>query len=368
VTTRWFFACLVLGNACGSGSPPGDAPDAGRPDTSSPDTGPSMAVRPPNPTCRAPQLVPQIGSAGLPARLSETGCFDQVNPTRPLPALIPYEVNAPLWSDGATKERWLALPDDTTIQMQADGDLQLPPGAVTIKTFSIGGRKIETRFFVRLMTGEWSGYTYEWNEAGSDATVLDEGSRRRPIAGGEWHYPTRAECNKCHTAGAGFSLGLEIAQLNLETDEPDGARTNQLTRWQRMGLFASMLPDEPARLPTLPPETDNRATLEARARAYLHANCSNCHRPEVDGSGTTDFRFPTTLASTGACDAEPLRDNLGAGAEARIIAPGNPDKSMVVLRMRELGRGRMPEFASLVVDQRGVSLISDWIRGLARCP
>jgi uncharacterized repeat protein (TIGR03806 family) len=342
--------------------------DAGdRPGSTETDA-PTTPRRPSNPTCKVPPFVPQMGSAGLPARLSETGCFDQVDPTRPLPALIPYDVNAPLWSDGATKERWLALPDDTTMQVQADGDLQLPPGAVTIKTFSIGGRKIETRFFVRLMTGEWSGYTYEWNEAGSDATVLDEGSRRRPIAGGEWHYPTRAECNKCHTAGAGFSLGLEIAQLNLETDEPDGARTNQLTRWQRMGLFASMLPDEPARLPTLPPETDNRATLEARARAYLHANCSNCHRPEVDGSGTTDFRFPTTLASTGACDAEPLRDNLGAGAEARIIAPGNPDKSMVVLRMRELGRGRMPEFASLVVDQRGVSLISDWIRGLARCP
>jgi uncharacterized repeat protein (TIGR03806 family) len=339
--------------------------DAGAPEG----PGSGLASRPANSTCLVPAGVPEIGSEGLPPRLSDTGCFDPQDPTRPRAGLIPYRVVSPLWSDGAEKERWLALPDGARIQIKPDGDFDLPAGAMTIKTFSIGGRRIETRFFVRLQTGDWAGYTYEWNEAGTDATVLGEGSRRRPITGGEWHYPTRGECNKCHTSAAGYSLGLEVAQLNSELVYPGGQRANQLATWAHIGLFAAPLPMDVDRLPVLPAPDDARLPLEARARAYLHVNCSNCHRPEIVGdSGTTDFRFSTPLAATMACNAEPLRDNLGAGPEARIIAPGNPDKSMVIKRMLDLGMARMPLVASLAVDQGGVGLLSDWIRSLATCP
>jgi uncharacterized repeat protein (TIGR03806 family) len=274
----------------------------------------------------------------------------------------------PLWSDGATKERWLALPDGARIEVKADGDFDLPPGTVTIKTFSLGGRRIETRFFVRLMNGEWAGYTYEWNEAGTNAVVLGEGSRRRQVGDLEWHYPTRAECDVCHTEAAGHTLGLETAQLNSEFSYPGGQRANQLATWEQMGLFDQLLATGGGALPALPRPADDRASLESRARAYMHANCSNCHRPESDGSGTIDLRYSVPFALTKACDAEAVRGSLGVGEEARIIAPGKPDKSMLVVRMIELGRGRMPEVASLVVDQDGVTLLSDWIRSLTSCP
>jgi uncharacterized repeat protein (TIGR03806 family) len=363
--TRWFLACLALAGACGgTDGPPASGPDAG----SDGGGGTGMAsLRPPNPSCKVPEAVPETGSLGLPARLSETGCFDPSAPIRPLPGLIPYEVNMPLWSDGAAKERWLALPDGARMHVSPDGDLDLPAGSVTVKTFSVAGRRIETRFLVRLMTGEWAGYTYEWNEAGTDAVVLSEGSRRRMLGDQQWHYPTRAECLSCHTEAAGRTLGLELSQLNTEVQYAGGPATNQLSLWSTWGLFDAPLPGDPHGLPALPTPADTNAPLDVRARAYMHANCSICHRPGVELTGRTDFRFTTPLSQTMTCDAEP-RDLLRAPPDARILMPGNPDKSMIVVRMLELGRGRMPEVGSLMVDEEGVKLVSDWIRALPGCP
>ena len=365
---------LLFASQCG----PGDRPDAtgGSLDAAVPvDAGPQstpprtgLASRPSNPTCLAPLRVPETGSEGLPARLSETGCFDPTDPTRPLPALIPYEVNAALWSDGAAKERWLALPDEARIQIEPDGDFELPPGSVTIKTFTLGGKRVETRFFVRLLNGEWAGYTYEWNEAADDAIVLYEGSRERPVGDRKHYFPTRAECLTCHEKGAGYSLGLETAQLNREIIYPGGRQANQLTTWEHIGLFHSALPAETDKLPSLAAPDDGRASLDARARAYLHANCANCHRPGSDGSGTIDLRFSIPLAETMACNAEAVRGTLAAGPDSRIISPGVPEKSILLVRMLELGRGRMPEVASLVVDDEGTALVSDWVRSLTACP
>jgi uncharacterized repeat protein (TIGR03806 family) len=369
------YGAIFVGAACaGSGTgppPPGTAPDAAvAPDSvrAADAATAGLTTRPRNTSCFAPARVPEVGVEGLPARLSQTGCFDPADPTRPAPALIPFEVNAPLWSDGATKERWLALPDGARVAIEPDGDFHLPPGAVLIKTFTLDGRRVETRFFVRLSSGTWGGYTYEWNEGGTDAVVLDEGSRRRRVGNRDWHYPTRAECLQCHTPAAGSSLGLEIAQLNGDFAYPGGRRANQLATWEHIGLFDASLPDRIDRLPAVPVPGDARGPLEARARAYLHANCSNCHRPGVDNSGSTDFRYSTTLAETRTCGVEPRRDTLGAPVDSQVIAAGHPEKSMVVVRMLELGRGRMPEVASLIVDREGVALISDWIRSLTACP
>jgi hypothetical protein len=85
--------------------------------------------------------------------LSATGCVDPRNASAPAAGLIPYAVAAPLWSDGADKERWLALPNGTTIQVQADGDFSLPPGRVLMKHFRLAGDLVETRLFMRHANG-----------------------------------------------------------------------------------------------------------------------------------------------------------------------------------------------------------------------
>jgi uncharacterized repeat protein (TIGR03806 family) len=350
VTTRWFFACLCLAAACGDGD------------------GPPTAVRPANLTCLPPARAVPLGSEGLPARLSETGCFDTTDVTRPLPALQPYTVNAPLWSDGAEKDRWLSLPDGGRIRVQPDGDLDLPPGSVLIKTFRLGTRRVETRFFVRHTGGDWSGYSYEWNETGNDAVLMSESGAERMIDGRTYRFPTRAECKQCHTDAAGGSLGLELGQLNAAALSGTGAGKNQLQLWADLDLFEGGLPAPPDKLPALPRPGDTSAPLESRARGYLHANCAGCHRPEVDMSGSVDLRFATPLAATMSCDHRPVKGTQGFGAQVRILAPGNPDLSMIVLRMKLTGAGRMPEVGTLAVDDAGVAVVSDWIRSLTACP
>src|SRR6185436_18347575 len=45
----------------------------------------------------------------FPRRLSETGLFTSTKDLQPAPGLIPYDVNAPQWTDHADKQRYLAL-------------------------------------------------------------------------------------------------------------------------------------------------------------------------------------------------------------------------------------------------------------------
>ena len=129
------------------------------------------------------RIVPPTGPPPppFPGRLSDTGCFDPDDPKQPAAGLIPYDVNEPLWSDGAAKERWLALPDGARMHVNPDGDFALPIGSVLVKSFSLADQLVETRLFVRHEDGGWAGYSYEWNDAQTEALLLP-GSKERQVA------------------------------------------------------------------------------------------------------------------------------------------------------------------------------------------
>jgi hypothetical protein len=112
--------------------------------------------------------------------------------------------------------------------------------------------------------------------------------------------------------------------------------------------------------------TDAAEPLTARARSYLHSNCAGCHRPGGIGRGTMDLRITTSLTQTGACEVAPTLGDLGI-VGARLLAPGEPDRSVILERMRAVGANRMPPVASNVVDPQGVELIREWIGALAGC-
>ncbi|NMO17509.1 hypothetical protein HPC49_27295 [Pyxidicoccus fallax] len=312
------------------------------------------------------QLVPAkpAPQGAFPQRLSQSGCVDPADPTRPAGGLIPYGVNAPLWSDGAKKERFLAVPDGKTVGVATQGPLDLPPGTVTVKSFFVSGRPVETRLFMRHPDGGWAGYTYEWNDEGTDAVLLEAG-KVKEVAGRTWTFPSRGECMQCHNAAAGHVLGLETAQLNGDFVYPSGRRANQLRTLEHIGLVT--LPSEPALLPRLP-AYDGPEPVAERARAYLHANCAVCHRPGGLGRGEMDVRFTTPLAQAGVCDVAPGFGDLGV-SDARLVSPGQPKKSLVPLRMHSLDAAvRMPPLASHVVDPGGTELVDAWLSSLPRCP
>lgn len=305
-----------------------------------------------------------VAPGGFPATLSETGCFEAADVTRPREGLIPYGVNAQLWSDGADKERFLALPDGETIRVAPDGDWDFPEGTVLVKTFLLGGRRVETRLFMRHPDGVWAGYSYEWNDAQTDAALL-AGGVTKEVGGQTWTFPSRSECMRCHTDAAGRALGPETSQLNRLLTYPSGTTANQLTTLEAIGMFDAALGAAPEALPRLP-EPGGEDPLAGRARAYLHSNCSNCHRPGGPGGGPADLRFEVPLAEMGVCDVPPERGSLGI-ADARVVAPGQPERSVLLERMRAPGPGRMPPLASHVVDGEGVALVEAWIRSLDGC-
>jgi uncharacterized repeat protein (TIGR03806 family) len=301
-------------------------------------------------------------AAAFPQTLAATGCFQPGNAAQPLAALIPYDVNSPLWSDAAQKERFFAIPDWKRIHVGADGDWDFPEGSVIAKTFLLGGVRVETRLFMRHPDGIWAGYSYEWNDAQTDATLL-AGGRTKQVAGQSWSFPSRAECMQCHTSAAGRTLGLETAQLNRSGSSPASGVANQLATLDAMGVLDTTVSGSPPRLPE-PLGTD---ALEPRARSYLHANCSNCHRPGGPGGGNADLRFTTALRDMRVCDVTPEHGALGI-ADPRLVAPGDPGRSVLSARMHAVGAGRMPPLASLQVDPAGVAVVDAWIKSLTGCP
>lgn len=302
----------------------------------------------------------------IPERLSDTGCVAPADATQPAAGLIPYQPNAPFWSDGAEKGRWLALPDGTRITLTAEGDFDFPPGAVLMKNFRRQDRLIETRLFMRHPDGVWAGYTYAWNEAQTDATRVIGGALV-DISGRPWLFPSEAECLQCHTAAAGRSLGLEIAQLNGDLLYPQTDRTaNQLLTLDAIELLDPPLTAEPAALPALP-DPFGSAALPARARAYLHTNCAGCHRPGGPTPSAMDLRYDVTLGATATCDVPGITgSNLGI-EDARLLSPGDPGRSLIWLRMGLRDAHAMPPIGSLEADEDGLALISAWIAGLTGC-
>ncbi len=304
-------------------------------------------------------------SGSVPQKLSETGCLQASDPRQPADGVIPYEVIAELWSDGADKQRFFALPDGSNININDDGDMQFPLGSVLVKHFILDGNYIETRFFHNQTAG-WRGYSYEWNEEQTDGFLL-AGSKDTNINGQPYHYPSRGECDACHTQAANISLGPETRQLNSDFTYPQTGRTaNQLTTLEQNGFFSGSL-SEPQRTERFVAIDDSNGSVNDRARSYLHSNCSNCHRPGGTGRSDMDLRAGIEFADMNICNAEPQFGDLG-NSEARVLKPGEPMNSVLRSRMALRGENQMPPLATQLVDSTALAVIDAWIAEISDCP
>lgn len=167
---------------------------------------------------------------------------------------------------------------------------------------------------------------------------------------------------QCHTQAAGFVLGLETAQQNGHHTYPQTGRTsNQIATLNAINVLS---PHVGAHPPAYADPSDTSQSLTERARSYLHANCSNCHRSGGPTGVNLDLRYNTPLSQSGACNLSPSRGDLGI-VNARIIAPGDSVSSVLHARMnRRNDPAMMPPLASNVIDSAGVQLIAEWINSL----
>ncbi|MEX0977994.1 MAG: c-type cytochrome, partial [Pirellulales bacterium] len=217
--------------------------------------------------------------------------------------------------------------------------------------------------------GEWAGYSYRWDDAQSDAVlVANEGAHaefavRDPRADGTrrqaWHFASRAECLMCHSRAANFVLRLSDAQLNREHDYPS-RRTNQLATLAHIGLFKTPPAKPPAELARLVDPYDASQDLDERARSYLHVNCSVCHVAAGGGNAKMELSRITAREKMELIEARPQHDTFGI-VNAMLVAPGDPDRSVLVHRLAHRGRGQMPPLVSARVDETAVELMRAWI-------
>lgn len=319
------------------------------------------------------RLVPnpaQAPTGQFPLKLSDTGLFLDTARLIPTPGVLPYSVNAPAWNDGLHADRWLAVPGEARIRGGGDEPFQFPDGSVLLQTLSDGARRLETRM-LHLEDDTWRPYTYVWNAEQTDAT-LAPAEGLPPDASRPHDVPARSECLLCHnpwvekrTANFGRQsaspLGMQTTQLNRPAV---GSSQNQLEYWRQLGLLEADIADWSKR-PRLADPYDPNAPLEARARAYLHVNCSQCHQFNAGGTATIDLAASVPLDQMKAVDANPIQGSFGLD-NARIIAPGAPERSVLYYRLAKSGTGRMPRAGSVLVDNEGVRMIGDWIASMGQ--
>ena len=314
-----------------------------------------------------------------PPTISASGLYLDIATKTLAPGLIPYSVNAPLWSDNTFKERYLALPGDSRIGFAADSPWNFPTGTVLVKNFALETERnnpkslmlIETRFLVKE-GDQWHGFSYIWDETQNDAVLL-EGEFVRSFAitaadnpefslTQDYTYPNRRDCLVCHTREAGYALGPRTVQMNRRHTY-GATEADQLATLNHIGLFTQDIGPQLTELPRLTDPFDPTAPLNDRARAYLDANCGNCHRPGAIARTILDLRYDTPLDSTNSIDFFPTLGQLGA-ADPFILKLGEPENSTLYLRMLTQGRFRMPALATALVDEQGAELVRRWIISL----
>ena len=315
----------------------------------------------------------------FPIHLSKTGLFISVKNHQTDPGLIPYSVNAPLWSDGAHVERFIALPGESQIEIASNDGVgwSFPDGTALIQTFSLdleagnpeSKHRIETRMLTRQQ-GEWVGYSYIWNEEQTDAILVDpagtdrvftiqdasalEGSREQ-----SWHYPSREACMECHSRAANYVLGLTTLQMNKVHDYGT-VSDNQLRTLNHINVFKRLLSKPPEEYPKLADPYNRNEPLEARARSYLHTACANCHVHTGGGNARIVLDFTTDIDETYTIGFRPQHDTYGI-PNAMLIAPGDPERSILYQRVARHDVGKMPPQTTSQKDQQAAQLLYDWI-------
>lgn len=315
----------------------------------------------------------QDTSADFPRLLSQTGLFTSLADLTPSPGVIPYQPAARIWLDGTDSQAYVAIPSDQPIVPHNNPvHWQYPAGTVLAKTIfdssQPNARRLETQVLLHDGT-EWNPYTYAWNDHQTDADLVSsEGAQTTrlvedPVDGAvevPYRFYSRTECRVCHNHRAGGGLGFELSNLDHQVLDDDGTSLSQLQRL----IDAGVLADKGRAEPVFVDPYDLTADLDRRARSYLAINCANCHRRGGGGTSPLELPLDQPLANTNALDAKPTQGDFGI-RDARVIAPGDPYRSVLYYRLATAGPGSMPRLGGRTTDVAGVQLIHDWIASLA---
>jgi len=362
---------LILGALLtGCGRLKGQSPDAAAddvPDGAAGDVAPSdLSEADQRDATNAALVLPAecAGAAAPPTSLVCTGLYVDIAEKALAPGVEAYAPAVPLWSDGASKQRWISLPPGTKIDNSNPDEWTFPVGTKVWKQFSKDGKRVETRLWQKMSATYWVDATYAWNADETAATRSDGGDI--PWGTGTYHIPTGDECQKCHRGRTDRILGFDQVLLGL----PDAT-----------GLTLDVLAAA-GRL-TAPPKTtplvigDDGTGLAAPALAWMHVNCgTTCHNRNSNATAWSTGMFlrldPTQLDGRSVKGFDTLTTTIGVAAvtpdwkgKTRIVAH-DPAHSLLYQLISHRGTGnQMPPIATSVVDEADVPLVEAWIEQLA---
>jgi glucose/arabinose dehydrogenase/mono/diheme cytochrome c family protein len=337
---------------------------------------------------RIEKLVPKDTDSeartGIPKKLSEVGFFTDTTNLRAHARALEYSINLPMWHGvrGLLQRNWaLQLRFKSAVTFAATMDWTTPGGLVFVKHFDLDGRKLETQFLVTSEEHDGYGFSYKWNDAGTEAFLVEKGEDVE-LRQGRWRFSASDECAPCHNKTSGFVLGLNTRQLN---------RGNQLVELRKQGFFQprsafseriwgplhpiewakelralhdALTSDplvQPSRVAGYPklagPAGD--ASLDFRVRSYMDVNCSHCHRPGGSGGGRFDARFSVPLADKSFIGRPAQRPIDEANL---LIAPKDPKRSLVLKRISSGVLGtQMPPLGVSAPNDEATQMFREWI-------
>lgn len=327
------------------------------------------------------ELPPSKTHLDFPRKLSETGLFASVAEHQPAAGVVSYEVTVSGWLDGADAQRLAALPQNERVQQTSPSQWEFPEGAVLVQTLSLPAgdgrpaRRLETRILTKQI-GVWAGYSYLWNEAQDDASLVapegtelvfgheDQPSNDTQRTPQTWKVPSRTDCMSCHSRATNFVLGFNETQLDRDRNYGTH-RLNQLRALEQLAVLepkpASASP--PGERPHLVNPYDVSQPVEQRVRSYLHANCAVCHVAAGGGNSRMLLSIDQPKDQMQLIGAFPQHQSFGVLA-ALLVAPGEPQRSVLYHRVSHRGPGQMPPRGTYVVDQAAVQMFHDWISQL----
>ena len=312
--------------------------------------------------------------APLPRDLRDTGLYAPGPSTEIDSANLAFSPQYPLWSDGATKRRWLHIPPGKAIDAARADAWEFPPGTKLWKEFS-HGRPVETRLIERLADGTWRYAAYVWNEPGTEAKLAPAaGIGALPVGrapNARYAIPSEPDCRACHEGAAVPVLGVSALQLSPDRDplaphaEPRRANEADLRGLVARGWLRNLAPA----LLDVPPRIAAASPTERAALGYLHGNCGHCHNtdgaaPPVDvvltqGAGGTVNALNSLRTLVGARSRYRAP---GLDASTPLIEPGRSEASVLPARMRSRNpQVQMPPLGTQIPDAEALALIERWI-------
>ncbi len=309
------------------------------------------------------RLVPareHTASPAFPLRLSESGLFSNVVTETPSPGVYPFKIKAPTWQENFDSRYWIGLPGKGTVDASVGYRDELPllrysqpNDTVLAKTIHRkDGKRIETQ--ILHFDGYWNGYSYQWNEAQTDAVLVRKEGLDTIIDSEPYRFPARSECVRCHGSSFHRPLAFHPGQMN---------RDGQLEKFKSLGLVNRKFADV-ASFQKMADPKDETAPIDTRARSWIQTNCAHCHRVSGGAGVTSLMNIGVPTDRMGLINHPPEKGSFGF-ENASLIDPGNPYRSVFYYRINTLGAGHMPMIGFRTPDEGGIELIHDWIRSLA---